>query len=111
MQQATSTLPPRRPVLLRPSSAIGAQDGRDRNRLFLVVGDLDGAGIDIFVLMSEAESTGGKADDAEEDKDNSKDELRVSSSRRTFHEADCARGFGGEDLVLDRYRCDAVPIG
>jgi len=40
------------------------------------VGDLDGASVNILVLVGEAEAAGSKANDAQEDKENSNDGCR-----------------------------------
>jgi hypothetical protein len=49
----------------------GTEDGGYRHGLFLVMRDLDRTGVDVLVLVGEAESASREADDAYEQKENS----------------------------------------
>ncbi len=51
----------------------GADDGRDKQGVLGLVGDLNGAEVDVLLLVGEGESAGGESNDAEEDEKNSDD--------------------------------------
>ncbi len=70
-------LPPRSGLLARSNSnhdeanaanqCKRAQDRRDRNRLFLLMGDLDRAQINILLFVGEAESADSEPGDSDDD--------------------------------------------
>jgi hypothetical protein len=68
----------------------GAEDGGDREGVLGLVGDLNGAKVDVFFLVGEGDAAGGKSDDGQENEQSSDDGCWFHLMGMTFRASTCA---------------------